>query len=137
MSGATISTNVKMADGTLVSVGGVGFDDFYANLLALMGEAQDADDVIAQMRQAVTPTAAGSRPAPGANQYATNLPPVVDTQQAAANLTAGGVVAPTCQHGVKVRRSGGGGDTGKKAWAAWMCPSEKGTPDQCPAEWIR
>lgn len=41
--------------------------------------------------------------------------------------------APTCQHGTKVYKTGNGR---KGQWKAWMCPSPKGTPDQCPPEWL-
>lgn len=44
------------------------------------------------------------------------------------------VLAPTCQHGVKKHKRGNGA---KGPWQAWMCPSAKGTPDQCMPQWIK
>lgn len=44
------------------------------------------------------------------------------------------VLAPTCQHGVKKHKRGNGA---KGPWQAWMCPSAKGTPDQCIPQWIK
>lgn len=39
---------------------------------------------------------------------------------------------PTCVHGARVRRTG----TSKRGdWAAWFCPTPKGTYDQCGPEW--
>lgn len=40
--------------------------------------------------------------------------------------------APTCHHGTKVFKSGVGA---KGPWAAYFCPSPKGTPDQCEPDW--
>jgi hypothetical protein len=44
------------------------------------------------------------------------------------------VFSPTCKHGVKKHKTGNGA---KGEWQAWMCPSPKGTPDQCTPDWIR
>jgi hypothetical protein len=44
------------------------------------------------------------------------------------------VFSPTCKHGVKKHKIGNGA---KGQWQAWMCPSPKGTPDQCTPQWIR
>ena len=41
---------------------------------------------------------------------------------------------PQCQHGEKTFREGVG-KTGKP-YKAWFCPAPKGTPDQCPPEWV-
>ena len=40
----------------------------------------------------------------------------------------------TCKHGPMTPRTGNGA---KGPWKAYMCPSPKGTPDQCEPEWIR
>jgi len=44
------------------------------------------------------------------------------------------VFSPTCKHGVKKHKAGQGA---KGPWQAWMCPSPKGTADQCQPQWIR
>jgi hypothetical protein len=44
------------------------------------------------------------------------------------------VFSPTCRHGVKKHKAGQGA---KGPWQAWMCPSPKGTSDQCQPQWIR
>lgn len=41
-----------------------------------------------------------------------------------------------CQHGEMQFRSGVGKSNGK-VWQAFMCPTPKGTPGQCEAEWLR
>jgi hypothetical protein len=47
---------------------------------------------------------------------------------------SGDVFSPTCKHGVKKHKAGQGA---KGPWQAWMCPSPKGTADQCQPQWIR
>lgn len=39
-----------------------------------------------------------------------------------------------CKHGEMVYRTG---SKNGRTWKAFMCPSPKGTPDQCDVEWIR
>jgi hypothetical protein len=41
-----------------------------------------------------------------------------------------------CKHGQMTYKTGFSAKT-NKTWQAFMCPSPKGTPDQCEAEWIR
>ncbi|MER7445008.1 hypothetical protein [Micromonospora avicenniae] len=66
-------------------------------------------------------------------------PNTVQAQQAApVSAPAGpppGMTAPTCPHGTKAWKTGGG--NGKREWKAWMCPAPKGAPDQCPPEWVK
>jgi hypothetical protein len=45
-----------------------------------------------------------------------------------------GPPAPQCPHGEKVYREGSGA---KGPWKAWFCPSPKGTPGQCKADFLR
>lgn len=59
--------------------------------------------------------------------------------QARSNAPAAAEAAPDgdsrqCKHGEMVYRTG---SKNGRTWKAFMCPSPKGTPDQCDAEWIR
>jgi hypothetical protein len=45
-----------------------------------------------------------------------------------------GPTSKTCKHGEMSKRTGAGA---KGPWKAFMCPSPKGTPDQCEPVWIR
>ncbi len=52
-------------------------------------------------------------------------------------VAGGSSLAPTsksCKHGEMSKRTGSGA---KGPWKAFMCPSPKGTPDQCEPVWIR
>ena len=54
-----------------------------------------------------------------------------------AHPMGGANVGPTsksCKHGQMTQRTGNGA---KGPWKAYMCPSPKGTPDQCEPAWIR
>ena len=54
-------------------------------------------------------------------------PPVAQTPVAVAQS------APMCAHGPRTFRTGVGA---KGPWQAWMCAAPKGTPGQCPPEWV-
>lgn len=45
-----------------------------------------------------------------------------------------GPVSKSCKHGIMSQRTGSGA---KGPWKAYMCPSPKGTPDQCEPVWLR
>jgi hypothetical protein len=45
-----------------------------------------------------------------------------------------GPTGKSCKHGVMSQRTGSGA---KGPWKAYMCPSPKGTPDQCEPVWLR
>ncbi len=60
--------------------------------------------------------------------------PNIGSGPVAPPSTLGSYPAPTCHHGPKKHKSGQGA---KGPWQAWMCPSAKGTPDQCQPMWIK
>lgn len=55
------------------------------------------------------------------------------TANATGNLQSQGMVdsGPRCAHGPRVRRDG---VNAKGKWVGWFCPTPKGTPGQCKAE---
>lgn len=63
MSAATSSVNKKLQDGTLISIGGTSAEDLVRNLAFLLGD-DEANEIVAEIKRAFTPTAAGSAPAP-------------------------------------------------------------------------
>ena len=85
-----------------------------------------------------TPPAQAYQPPPAAAPQAPQPPayqPPAQQQPWGAAPSNGNFAEPTCHHGARQHRSGTG-RTGKP-WAAWMCPSPKGTPDQCDPIWDR
>lgn len=57
-------------------------------------------------------------------------------QQPAAPAPAApsGGLAPICQHGAMNYKSG---EKNGRTWQAYMCPTPKGTPDQCSPQWVK
>lgn len=72
--------------------------------------------------QAYTPPAQAAPQPPAQN---TNAP-------WGAAPSNGNFSKPQCHHGVRQHREGNGK---RGPWAAWMCPSPQGTPDQCKPIW--
>jgi len=83
---------------------------------SLLGAPQSAVQAVANIRQVY----------PGAEVDHTAHP------QTATNTM--GPLGKTCKHGSMTPRTGSGA---KGPWKAYMCPSPKGTPDQCEPEWLR
>jgi len=52
----------------------------------------------------------------------------------AINVAAPSTPSPSCKHGTRKHKAGA---SGKGPWQAWMCPSAKGTSDQCEPIWIK
>jgi hypothetical protein len=52
----------------------------------------------------------------------------------AVNVAAPSTPSPSCKHGTRKHKAGA---SAKGPWQAWMCPSAKGTSDQCEPIWIK
>lgn len=132
MSAATISVNKKLNDGTLISVGGTSYDDFFANLVAAVG-VEVAEDVSNEIRAALTPTAAPSAGVAQVLSQATNVIAAAFPQAGNVQNTSGapGDTPPLCDHGLA--RKYITGEKNGKAWAGWFCPQPKG--QTCPVQW--
>ena len=118
----------KLVDGRIFVIGGDTYDDFKRNLESALGTV-DAEGLLTTMASSIV----------GAPS---------DIQQAVANLAPLGVspvesqtftpstapVGRNCKHGPMTKRTGTGA---KGPWKAFMCPSPKGTPDQCEPQWVR
>lgn len=141
----------KLNDGRIFVIAGETYSEFKANLTSLLGE-MDAESMLTTMAASlVGPTSSGGQvysiPTSGVQGtpgLPTSQPSVPSMEMANANIAAafpGSTVvathAPTakiCAHGEMTKRSG----TGPKGpWKAFMCPSPKGTPNQCDPVWVR
>jgi hypothetical protein len=149
MSAATISINSKLPNGDLVQLGGVGFDDFYANVLgAAQGDVAAAEVILDKVRAAVGLPTDGQAVAvlqqnlnaqPISDEAQQQYAPPQQAQQPASpsRQAAGpppGLTAPYCQHGQRVYSAG----TSKagKPYKMWKCTSTD-RASECPAEWLR
>ena len=122
----------KLPDGRIFVVASETYAGFCEALESAVGieESQDVLKIMAQSLsgapnngvQAVQNIAAAF---PGAEAVHTAHP------TNAGNL---GPSSKTCSHGVMTKRTGAGA---KGPWKAYMCPSPKGTPDQCEPVWVR
>lgn len=117
----------------LLTVRGDSFDEFLKNLIGaasvpainhlisvLDGTIVSAQaDPVAEAVQVVTNSLGATPVDPFGGSFEPVTPPVA--------AKAGD---RTCSHGVMVKRTGA---TDKGPWRAYMCPTPKGTPDQCKA----
>ena len=123
----------KLPDGRIFVVASETYAGFCEALESAVGieESQDVLKIMAQSLsgaptngvQAVTNVAAAF---PGAEVIHTAHP-----TNSAGNV---GPTSKSCSHGVMTKRTGAGA---KGPWKAYMCPSPKGTPDQCEPVWVR
>lgn len=142
----TFQVSSKLNDGRIFVIAGENYNDFKVNLTSLLGE-MDAESMLTTMASSlVGPTSSGGQvySTPTPSVQSTPTAPPVSMEQANANIAAafpGSTVvathAPTgkvCAHGEMTKRSGAGP---KGPWKAFMCPTPKGTPDQCEPVWVR
>lgn len=121
--------NVKTRIGTIITVRGDNFVDLSKNINAAV--TGDVDKLVGALEE--TLLGDGANAAYAAQALGGT---VVSTSNSFAPVTPPSVSgpAPSCQHGTLVHKAG----TGTKGpWQAWMCPSAKGTPDQCQPMWIK
>jgi len=124
MANANFQVSSKLPDGRIFVIAADTSTEFKQNLAQILGDV-GAESLITTMAQSIegAPTSI--------DQAISNL----------ATLGAKPISAPTtapsgrvCKHGDMTRRTGSGA---KGPWKAFMCPSPKGTPDQCDPIWIR
>lgn len=69
-------------------------------------------------------------------QQAQQGPPPAWAGQQAAPAAPAAPAGKACVHGPMTFKQGVSKSTGKP-WSAWFCPTPKGTPGQCEAEFVR
>lgn len=136
--------NVKTTKGTIVTARGDSADELISNINALVAEG--AADAIATLEQVLT----GAAPVPPSHSAVdivanalggtvisetpvvptTGFAPVPPPTSTALPTSAGQV---SCSHGSMIGRKGNGA---KGEWKGYFCPTPKGTPDQCPPQWL-
>ena len=116
----TFQVSSKLPDGRIFVIGGDTFENFSKNLGAVLG-AVPAEELLSTMATSLEGTATTS---------VTPTAPAGFTPVSSAPASTGKV----CKHGEMSKRTGSGP---KGPWKAFMCPSPKGTPDQCEPVWVR
>ena len=131
MANANFQVSSKLNDGRIFVIAGNTADEFKQNLTHILGDI-GAENLISTMASSVegAPTTIESAVANLAQGLGAR--PVSSPTQTFTPST--GPSGKTCKHGEMTKRTGAGA---KGPWKAFMCPSPKGTPDQCEPEWIR
>jgi hypothetical protein len=124
----------KLYDGRIFVVASETYAGFCEALEQAVG-VEESQEVLKQMAQSLA----------GAPQNASQA--VENVRQAYPNAqvdhtahptqTTGNTMGPEakrCSHGIMTKRQGSGA---KGPWKGYMCPSPKGTPDQCQPVFIR
>ena len=124
----------KLNDGRIFVVASETYAGFCEALEQAVG-IEESQSVLQQMAQSLVgaPVSALSQ----ATSTITAAFPNATVDHTAHPLAAGANTAPasrTCSHGAMTKREGAGA---KGPWKAFMCPSPKGTPDQCEPVWIK
>lgn len=123
----------KLPDGRIFVVASETYIGFVEAVEAVIGieEAQAVFEIMGQSL-AGAPTN-GVQAVQNVNAAFTGAE-VVHTAHPVSSQGNLGPSSKTCSHGVMTKRTGAGA---KGPWKAYMCPSPKGTPDQCEPMWIR
>jgi hypothetical protein len=137
--------NVKTKVGTIITVRGNDATEFENNINALIGNgvnnsiaameelflgtqpSQSSNSGVNTVVAALGGTVINETPIPAAAPFAPVAPPAV------IGVVAG-TASRSCIHGVMTKREGVGP---YGPYKAYMCPTPKGTPDQCKAIYLK
>ena len=128
MAGAMFQVSSKLNDGRIFVIGADTYADFKTHLADVLGP-QGAEAVITTMATSI-------EGAPSFEQAVSNVSTALGATPVAPQ-TFTPSTAPTgrtCKHGPMTKRSG---TSAKGPWKGYMCPTPKGTPDQCDAVFLR
>ena len=121
-------------NGDLLTVRGDTLDEFHGNLASVVANSQAIITDIGLLQAAGHATSAVVAAAPTPPPAAAPAAPGWGAPAAPAAPPAFAAAAvPACQHGPRTPRRG---QSAKGPWAAWFCPTPKGTPGQCDAIWV-
>ena len=131
MANANFQVSSKLSDGRIFLIAGNTADEFKINLTQILGDV-GAENLISTMATSLEGPTMSYETAVGNLAQGLGASPVPSSTQTFTPST--GPSGRTCKHGEMTKRTGAGA---KGPWKAFMCPSPKGTPDQCEPAWIR
>jgi hypothetical protein len=117
---STFVANVKTSKGTILTVRGDDITSFSKNISDAV--AGQIDIVIGALEDSMSPMSISE------------IVNAVGGTVTAINVAAPNTPSPSCKHGTRKHKAGA---SAKGPWQAWMCPSAKGTSDQCEPIWIK
>lgn len=123
----------KLPDGRIFVVASETYAGFCEALESVVG-VQESQDLLTEMGKSI---AGVPNNLSQATENIRAAFPNTQVDHTAHPTQTASTVAPSgksCKHGVMSQRTGSGA---KGPWKAYMCPSPKGTPDQCEPVWIR
>jgi len=124
----------KLPDGRIFVVAHETYAGFCEALESVVG-VTESQDLLTEMGKSLGGTPYNSSGA--VDNIRAQFPNAQVDHTAHPTQTPASTVGPTgksCKHGVMSQRTGSGA---KGPWKAYMCPSAKGTPDQCEPVWLR
>lgn len=130
MAGANFQVSSKLNDGRIFVIGAETYAAFKEHLADVLGP-QGAEAVLTTMATSI-------EGAPSFEQAVSNITaglgatPIASTPQTFTPSTA--PVGRSCKHGPMTKRQG---SSAKGPWKGWMCPTPKGTPDQCDPVFLK
>jgi len=131
MANANFQVSSKLSDGRIFLIAGNTADEFKVNLTQILGDV-GAEGLLSTMATSLEGVPMSYATAVGNLAQGLGATPVPSSNQTFTQST--GPSGRTCKHGEMTKRTGAGA---KGPWKAFMCPSPKGTPDQCEPAWIR
>jgi hypothetical protein len=123
----------KLPDGRIFVVASETYVGFCEALESAVG-IEESQDVLKIMAESLS--GAPSNGVQAVSNVRASFPnaEVVHTARPTVEGNTGSPTSRSCSHGVMSKRTGAGA---KGPWKAFMCPSPKGTPDQCEPVWVR
>ena len=125
MAGANFQVSSKLNDGRIFVVAADTFADFKSHLTDVLGP-EGVDKVLGIMASSI-------EGAPSFEHAVANVTSAIPgAVQVSTPSTA--PVGRNCKHGPMTKRSG---SSAKGPWKGYMCPTPKGTPDQCEPVFLK
>jgi len=129
MAGANFQVSSKLHDGRIFVVAADTFADFKTHLTDVLGP-EGVEKVLTTMATSI-------EGAPSFEQAVSNVTAGLGATPVAPPQTFTPSTAPVgrnCKHGPMTKRSG---SSAKGPWKGYMCPTPKGTPDQCEPVFLK
>ena len=131
MANTPFQVSSKLPDGRIFVVAADTYEAFEKALGNVVG-IEDAQSLLTTMAGSLMGAATSLPQAAGMLAQGLGAIPVNAPTQ--TFTPSGAPTSKVCKHGEMSKRTGQGA---KGPWKAYMCPSPKGTPDQCEPIWVR